>query len=75
MRAVTDEEDIGPWSDTGEGRANSPPTVNPGGPEPRALQGLALHLQGCPMSLVSVANLTIGSIPMRALSWTGMGTL
>ena len=28
MRAVTSDEGEGPWSDTGEGRANRPPTAS-----------------------------------------------
>ena len=32
--AATNGEDVGPWSNTGEGRANRPPTVNPDGPAP-----------------------------------------
>ena len=38
VRALTNSkakgEDIGPWSDTGEGTANTPPKVNPNGPDP-----------------------------------------
>ena len=49
VRALTDAsanaEDIGPWSDTGEGRANRPPTVNPGAPAPRGSRGLN-HVTG-----------------------------
>ena len=47
VRARTDDtatngEDTGPWSDTGEGRANRPPTVNPDGPDPFGSRGFGL---------------------------------
>ena len=46
VRALTDAstnaEDIGPWSNTGEGRANRPPIVNPDGPDPFGSRGFGL---------------------------------
>ena len=43
VRAITSEEAEGPWSDTGEGRANRPPNKTYANPIDRHLQALRHH--------------------------------